>query len=60
MLLDDERDISMRLQAARELGEYRDVRGLKAVRMVASSATVPPELREACLQSIQQIVPQSS
>lgn len=59
-LLDDERDVSVRLQAAQELGEYRDVRGLKALRMVAGSATVPPELRAACLQSIQLIAPQSS
>jgi hypothetical protein len=59
-LWDDERDVSARLQAARQLGEYRDVRGLKALHMLASSAKVPPELSAACLQSIHDIVPESS
>jgi HEAT repeat protein len=54
-LLDGERDLDERLSAARELGEYRDTWGLKALRLTAGSPDTPAELRAACAEAIGQI-----
>jgi len=54
-LLDGERELGERLRAAGELGEYRDERGLKALRMTASNPDTPAELRAACEESIQKL-----
>jgi HEAT repeat protein len=54
-LLDATLDLKDRLLAARELGEYQDERGLKALAMTAAHPDVSPELRAVCEEAIARI-----
>lgn len=47
-VLNDAAPVEERLQAARELGEYRDRRGRQALKRTADNEAAPPDLREAC------------
>lgn len=54
-LLDGERELGERLKAAVELGECRDERGLKALRMTVSNPDAPEALRAACEEAVRKI-----
>jgi len=54
-VLNDAAPAEERLQAARELGEYRDRRGRQALKRTADNEAATPELREACRAALDQI-----
>jgi hypothetical protein len=54
-LLDPESPPEERLKAAKELGDLRDERGIKALRKAAANEQTPEELKAACLAALQGI-----